>query len=235
MQLNTLNRVISLFLIGGFVIVLATASLTTQISGFLKLHPVDSSWGPAAGVFLAVGLLSVTALAGTIVDAVGNLTVRKVIRRWLGKRRLGSRLFLCGSEFNETQRWKGIFEEALNSSPRYKSLADSRDVFNSFSAVLFFRTAEKEHAEWLIQHHSIYHLSADFVVILAGLCVFLWTRGLLISAALSLLCAYLLTTFALDNYLYTYQISFRNAYIAIREGDTPGPLKPTENARRRSD
>jgi hypothetical protein len=34
-------------------------------------------------------------------------------------------------------------------------------MVKSFSAGLFFRTASKEHLEWLNQHHSMYQLSAD--------------------------------------------------------------------------
>lgn len=225
MQLNTLNRVISLFLIGGFVVVLTAVSFRKEIGEFLVQHPFGPVWGPMAGVFLAVGLLSVTALAGAIVDALGNLTVRRFIRKVLARNRFTAGMFLCAGEFKEQGRWKETFEAALQDNPKHKSLAAKEEMIKPLSAGMFFRTAEKEHAEWLIQHHSMYNLSADFVVILIAVAIFAWFRELPGVAYGCLGGAYLLTTFALDNYLYTYQLSFRNAYLAIK--DEPEPKEAT--------
>jgi len=231
-QLNTLNRVISLFLIGGFVVVVVAGSLREEIGAFLLRYSFGPGWGPTAGVFLAVGLLSVTALAGAIVDALGNLTVRRFIRNFPGKSRFLAGLFLCRGEFNEQARWRETFKSALKDNQKHQSLADKKEMLSPLSAGLFFRTAEREHAEWLIQHHSMYHLAADFVVILLASAIFSWFRDIPNVAYGSIGGAYLLTTFALDNYLYTYQLSFRNAYLAIKDEqgakgvsnvETPGP------------
>jgi len=221
MQLNTLNRVISLFLIGGFVVVLAAASLREEIGKFLVQHPFGPGWGPTAGVFLAVGLLSVTALAGAVVDALSNLTVRRFIRKVLAKNRFTAWIFLCAGEFEEQDRWREAFKSVLRDNSKYKVLGEEKRMINPLSAGIFFRTAEKEHAEWLIQHHSMYHLSADFVIILIAIVVFAWLRELHGVAYCCVGGAYLLTSFALDNYLYTYQLSFRNAYLVIKDKPEP--------------
>lgn len=90
-------------------------------------------------------------------------------------------------------------------------------MLKALSAGFFFRTAEKEHAEWLVQHHSMYHLSANFVIILIACAVWSFHAGFCWLTFGSILGAYLLTSFALDNYLYTYQLSFRNAYLALTD------------------
>jgi hypothetical protein len=227
MQLNTLNRVISLFLIGGFVVFLSAVYLREEIGGevreFGKKYELGPSWGPTAGVFLTVGLLSATALAGAIVDALGNITVRRFIRKILGRYRFMAWLFLCAGEFAEQARWREAFKVALGNSSKYRSLGTKKEMLNPLSAGLFFRTAQKEHAEWLIQHHSMYHLSADFVVVLIVGATFAGLRDSYYLACGSIAAAYLLTTFALDNYLYTYQLSFRNAYLALMEGHEREP------------
>lgn len=228
MQLNTLNRVISLFLIGGFVVFLSAILLREDIAGkvqkFASQHSFGPGWAPTAGVFLAVGLLSATALAGAAVDAIGNLTVRRLIRKVLAKRRYLARLFLCTGEFDEQNRWRNAFKAALEGCEKHKSIAERDNMLNPLSAGLFLRTAGKEHAEWLTQHHSMYHLSADFVVVLLITAIFSWLRDLPNLTFGSIAAAYLLTTFALDNYLYTYQLSFRNAYLELKgeSEQTPG-------------
>lgn len=92
MQLNTLNRVIALFLIGGLVTVLAATALEKQILPTLERYS-KMGLGPSAGIFLAVALLSITALAGSVTDALGNITVRRLVSRALAKRRLLAALF----------------------------------------------------------------------------------------------------------------------------------------------
>ena len=224
MQLNTLNRVIALFLIGGFVIALAALSLEQDIIVFLEPYS-KMGLGPSAGVFLAVALLSTTALAGSIVDAIGNLTVRRLIRRQLGRRRSLARLFFCAEEFDEQDQWQKTFKSALENDLQHRALAqETKEMIKDLSAGLFFRTAEKEQAEWLIQHHSMYHLSANFVVILIIGTIWSLLSKRCYLAAGSIVSAYLLTTFALDNYLYTYHLSLRNAYLALQDSrDLPAP------------
>lgn len=228
MQLNTLNRVISLFLIGGFVVfliaVLFREGIAARVQIFASQHSFGLGWAPAAGVFLAAGLLSATALAGAVVDAIGNLTVRRLIRKVLGRRRFLARLFLCTGEFDEQDRWRKAFRDALKGCEKHKPIADKEDLLNPLSAGLFLRTAGKEHAEWLTQHHSMYHLSADFVVVLLITAIFSWSRDLPQLAFGSVAAAYLLTTFALDNYLYTYQLSFRNAYLELKDEPEQVPV-----------
>lgn len=227
MQLNTLNRVIALFLIGGFVIVMAAVALEAKIRTLLEPYS-KMDLGAPAGVFLAVALLSVTALAGTIVDALGNLTVRRVIRKWIAKERARARVFLCAEEFDEQHLWREAFRTALQSDKRYESLAKD-DMIKAASAALFFRSAEKEHTEWLVQHHSMYHLSANFVIVVITVAGWLMYERAYLLAGISIVGAYLLTTFALDNYLYTYQLSFRNAYFALKDSAVIPPA-PTPKA-----
>jgi len=230
MQLNTLNRVIALFLIGGFVVLLTAVALEPKIRSLVEPYS-KKELSAATSVFVAVALLSVTALAGSLVDAIGNLTVRRLIRRKLAVKRNGAMLFFSGSEFDERDQWQSAFERELNGRPKYNDLLKpcKPDTIKALSAAMFFRTAGKEHTEWLIQHHSMYHLSANFVVILISCAVWSLFRCWPTMAAVSLVGAYLLTSFSLDNYLYTYQLSFRNAYVTMIEPSDLAVPKKSES------
>lgn len=222
MQVNTLNRIISLFLKGGLLLVAVSFFFVDDIRRFSCRHGLDQEWSAASGVLLAVGLLSVTALAGTVLDALGNVTIRPFIRM-IGDKKSRTYFFLCCREFDEQERWGVIFAAELRKSEKYALPLGIESLLKPFSAGLFFRTAQKDHIEWLVQHHSIYNLSADFVPVLLGCSVFSgqfgwWWPFILVGAA------YLLTTFALDNYLYSYQLTFRNAYLALRDESMPTGL-----------
>lgn len=215
MQVNTLNRVISLFLKGGLLVVICAIYFFDGPHDHLRLKNFVQAGGAGSGVFLAVGLLSVTALAGTIVDAVGNLTIRRFVV-WAGARRAWARLLFCRDEFDEQERWRCAFIATPEIIERYGRLIDKKEMQKPLSAGLFFQTAQKEHAEWLIQYYSMYNLSADFVGVLLGWAILAFWRGELLGAFACFGLAYLLLTFALDNYFYTYQLSFRNACLAVR-------------------
>ncbi|HYI11335.1 MAG TPA: hypothetical protein VEK57_19930 [Thermoanaerobaculia bacterium] len=215
MQLNTLNRVIALFLIGGFVVVMIAVAFEKEIRKLLEPY-AKMDLGAPAGVFLAVALLSITALAGTLVDALGNVTVRRLIRKWAAKRRSRALIFGCAEEFDEQNRWRENFRAFLEKDERFRHLAQE-EMIKAASAGMFFRTAEKEHTEWLVQHHSMYHLSANFVIIILAAGVWALREASYLLALGTVVGAYLLFTFALDNHFYTYQLSFRNAYLAMND------------------
>lgn len=210
MQLSTLNRVIALFLIGGFVVVMATVAFKDEIETLL---PQSSNW---TGIFLAIALLSAAALAGTLVDALANLTICLLIRKWIAKGRSRARLFFCGGDFDVQDRWRSAFHAAIEHDPRYKKLAND-DMIQATSASMFFRTAEKAHTEWLVQHYSMYHLSANFALVLIACAVWAFVSSAYLLGFLCIAGSYLLTTFAVDNYLHTYRMSFQNAYLALHD------------------
>ncbi|HEY0144285.1 MAG TPA: hypothetical protein VGF48_25595 [Thermoanaerobaculia bacterium] len=228
MQLNTLNRVIATFTIGTFVVTLTVVALGTRMEALLERY-FEDAFGASTAVVIAIALFSVTVLAGTIVDAFGNLTIRRWIRFKLARRRELARLFFCGDEFDEQERWRKTFITALSDDVRHQTLAESDlATVKAMSAGIFFRTAEKEHSEWLIQHHSMYHLSANFVILLSTVAILAFTSGSWLLGVTTVLGAYLLMTFALDNYLYTYQLSFRNAYLALADDKTKYTTGGTE-------
>ena len=216
MQLNTLNRVIALFLIGGLVMVMAAVAYQDQIVCLLTKYSAPGL-GPSAGAFLAVGLLSITALAGTVVDAVGNITVCLLVRKFLARRRGLAVWFLCADAFDEQDSWRTPFKDALEGSPRYKAVANNEDMVRGVSAGIFLRTAGKEHLEWLLQHYSMYHLATSFVIIFIPCAIWSFRTGHYCITAGTISGAYLLMGFALDNYLFTYEMSFRNAYLALAD------------------
>jgi hypothetical protein len=227
MQVNTLNRVIALFLIGGLAVVLAAVALKEEIEALSCQYPRFGA-GPSSSVFLAVALLSITALSGTIVDAMGRLTVRRLIAG-AAKGHFLTYLLVGRRGFKSQDRWRAAFESALFRDPRHRVLATQEEMIKPLAATIFFRTAGKEHAEWLIQHYSMYHLSTNFVVLLIVCAI--WSliegcfasadsialKGWLVLASVSIVVAYLLMTFALESYLYSYQLIFRNAYLTMSE------------------
>jgi hypothetical protein len=214
-QINTLNRIISLFLVGGLALLALVFFREGQIRAILSGNAISPGSGPAMAIVLTVGLLSLTALVGAIVDALGNLTVRRLIRGILSRKLLFARAFFGTAEFREFNQWRRVFREALNASQRHQTLSGREELVDSFAASLFFDTAEGGHSEWFTQHHSIYYLASNFVVVLSLSALYASVYNTYAVAGWSLAGAYLLTTFALDKYLYTYQMAFRSAYLAL--------------------
>ena len=217
MQLNTLNRVIATFLVGAFVITVSVFALGSKLGGLVEAY-FEDAFATGSGVVLALALFALTVFLGTVVDAVGNLTTRWWIRHRLARSRRAAWWFFCALEFDAKSDWRRIFLAELTNHPTYQDLIGrGDDVIKALSAGIFFRTAEKEHSEWLVQHHSMYHLSANLVVVGFFGAVWCVAGQAWLLAACSIAISYLLMTFALDNHLYTYQLAFRNAYLALAE------------------
>lgn len=86
MQVTTLNRVISLFIIGVVVMIVVALLQWSAIEGWVKEHYLPANWVPLIGVVATLALGAVAIVVGVAVDAVAdsfvrNLMIERLIRR----------------------------------------------------------------------------------------------------------------------------------------------------------
>lgn len=206
MQVTTLNRVISLFIIGVVVMVVLALLQWSAIHGWLMEHYLPANWVPLIGVVATLALGAVAVVLGVAVDAivdsfVRNLIIEQLIRResfpW-APRPLRGMLF-----------WRHRMRQALGDDiPREEEF--------SFGAAFFFRTTDAKHNEWLIQHYSMYQLECDAALVGLGTAVWLIAdhpRWMVVLAVLSLVMLY----HSIERVAYVYQLVFRNACLVLEK------------------
>jgi hypothetical protein len=230
MPVSTLNKVISLLVIGS----LATAALLVScwplVSTFLTANVKPAG---ISGIGL-IGFLVFTASAlflGGVIDGVAELFIRPVVLRSLG-----------GPHFCRFFGMRRMFEFAQKWETRTSNLVINRNLFSDWGKIdpqgarqiataIFFARASKDHVDLVASHHSTYHLATGFVVIVpfiyAAILVSViipngesWAHatvyGLLCLVGALVVC-YFLLVLAVERYLYTFGATFRFAAICLDE------------------
>lgn len=116
MQLTTLNKVVSLFLVGGLVLLgglcLGWRQLDTAFAASGRLSEFLVSKGtPLLVVAGALFLLSLAAAIGTACEILTALTVRRLLRKSRSNRWLAA-CFAQAKAFDNLMRWKEFFRSA---------------------------------------------------------------------------------------------------------------------------
>lgn len=207
MQVTTLNRVISLFIIGVMVMVVAAFAEWSAIEGWLRSHPLTEGWGPIVGVAAALAFGAAAVVLGLAVDAVGDTLVRNLILERLLRRDFPT---WAPRPFRGMSFWR----------LRMRGLLQDRgvppDEEFSFAAAHFFRTADAKHTEWLVQHYAMYQLECDAALVGSAAAVVLAFEQRLAAAAVSLICL-LMLYHSWERVAYVYQVVFRNTCLAVEE------------------
>lgn len=186
MQFTTLNKIINLFLIGTFTIVMVVVE-----SIFLKIdfNPLLLNFGidpkgikdfiqtlglPAFILLSSIFSVPVVVFLGVTVDAATELTVRTGVKALLRHK------FLVCLFANRRDSCKKIYFEKkvdnlLRKTKKYRFLSNVKKVDNpfldgvdkSFGVAFFFRKGNEEIVDWVIQHYSVYLLATSYLFILS--------------------------------------------------------------------
>lgn len=221
MSIPSLNKVVSLFLVGGLALVFALAFV--GVAWWKELQPlVDGASNGAIAIASALSL-PLAGAAGVVVDAIAHILFRRPLRATSTKPgRQGFALFFRqDDDFTSFDRWRESFVIAhktfLAKRPDCPEEFDSRVTAKDIAAGLFLRHAPPQLFEWVTSHYAMYYLAtSSCVVLVAGM---LFPIRLLIAhphspTGLMLFVAILLFVvvsliFAVDRYLYTYESVFR--------------------------
>jgi hypothetical protein len=224
-QVSTLNKIVSIFLVGGLTLLASVCILWNHFGPFTLSNNLVTLLTACGDGLLAIagGLLfiSLAALAGTVTEALTDATTRKLIERASGRKWLAA-LFMQSEMFEARRFWK----------ERFEIVASQEDLFSGFpldthgpalAAGVFYETAQEENLHWLESHYATFLVLTNlgFLTALGGVYVLALSfaggvsiLGVLLSTLSLLLLFWVFGSFALDRYLFTYIFALRQATVA---------------------
>lgn len=215
MQFTNLNKLVRLFLLGSSAALFLAPALTSPVGGVVASLGLDK-----AGFAIPLGLIFlglITAL-GCVVEGLSDCTLSRLVR-WVAKNPDVARWFLKEEQATRVSGWQATFKKALVGTKRFPAaiLTSDRER-KSFAAAIFHKTAPADHLRHVDAHYGIFMLSSGLAVLFACLGTPVALSLLPASAsnvnragviAIFILCSYALCVQAIDNYLYTWEATFR--------------------------
>ena len=247
MPVTTINRVIVLFLAGGFALLsLLLLNWTDAASYFTTLahqRVFDMNTG-----FWAFGILLFTAptvFLGLLIESITEITLHPFLKE---SRRSNKRAQFFARTYAQSQclTWVNQLKKLLEIDPQWQWLREGADPkpevhVNGMAAGEFLRTAGSDEYEWLQDRYATFYLSSNFALILLMDLLYIgvssildmgvWGSWVPTSLAQSIvvpctmmLGAWLLSSFSVSKFLYSYEIVARHTYlglVAARSKATP--------------
>lgn len=228
MPFTSLNKVISLFLVGAVSLGLIFAF------GWLGLSDNASKFDPKAWEHW-IGLLSFAAIVlafivGLVVNAIANRLIRRIIIFRAARSRRGARLFLAERDHLAFESWKAWFAEAAKDHPVLRrkpaSLPDSEAESKQLATAICIQHGTSQGFEWMTSHFAMHYFASDVAFLLLAGCavpIKLAAAGSISIYWLSLCVVFLIISsyftlcFSLGQYLYTYTFAFRVATLYLSE------------------
>jgi hypothetical protein len=226
MQPTILNKVVSLFLIGGISVLGVSAVAWRHLGPFKPSDQLKMLLGLAGGNTLAVigGLLaiSLTAVLGTACESLTDIIIRPLVKRAAKSERWCARLRQAGS-FRYHQFWLDAFREVVSSDPTYKKMPCEGNI-HGWAVGILYGSKQAESIAWGESHYSTYVMASNLALLsgfLAFYVVLLVVRGwctLWSGIAWTLIAFglfYMFLSLSLDRYLYSYQVAMRQSVVAL--------------------
>ena len=217
MPVPSLNKVVSLFLVGGLALACIAAVWWTKVLSFVGSAP--------QGALAIASALSIplAGAAGVVVDGLADLLFRRAITKTSSERnkRGLARLFRQDDDFESFDQWRTSFDNArriyLARRGDCPEEMDERVTSKDTATGIFLTSASPHLFEWVISHYAMYYLAtSSSVVLIAGLALpirlVLTTPESPMRVALVvpiLFSVWASLGFAVDRYLYTYEAIFR--------------------------
>jgi hypothetical protein len=223
MQITSLNKVLNLFMVGLFVIILFAYSMMDRIISHLSSDKFknlsDAVSEPVLVLAITLMLFSVALLAGLIIESA--LSIFKTFLKPSHKHTFVVSFLRCKRQVRQTEDIRAEFEKIFTTSRKYKHFA-SKERSNTIATAIFFHTANPQNIEWLTQHYSLYMLSASYAFLLfLGLIIYTAGPAGLLSKVIFLCCdlavIYLLLHTAVNKYFFAHAIVNRHACIVVNE------------------
>lgn len=222
MQVTTLNKIINLFLIGTFVVVVVAAGVIVQFrdvdSEKYKSLPVLLG-SPVIVFVVTLFLVSTIILLGIVVDTLANISVRPLVK--IATRKKWAALILgSGKDVVQHEYLMGKFKQRFTKCEKYCDLFDDERYYKAYAVAFFFHSANKETIEWVVQHYSIYLLSTSYLFILYCTPFLIMMTPVSTGAKACLFFANILFIYTLiyqsiHKYLYSYDVVFRHGAVVL--------------------
>lgn len=221
MPVTTLNRTIAMFIVGGAPLAWWLVRHLEQVASTAEAH---KDAGAIMAILTAFVLIPLTAVLGTIAEGLADRVRFKLIHKATHNRMLAG-FFWHATEYDHLKYWTDKTQE------RYPRLVlrdgKGEDHTLSFLAGYFLANASKEQIDWLNSHYSAYTLSSSLALVapvVAGFDIFFYGDvfqgglcgcGLVLEIALIAVATYLMLSFAIDMFLYSYHMVARFTYLDL--------------------
>lgn len=229
MQPTTLNKIVSLFLVGGLIILgLAFVLLSNGWKVVLPGELQSLFVGGGAGFYAVVGgllLLPLVALLGVVCEALTDILIRSFVS-WAFDRRIVVGFFLQGRALDDYNFWLEKFKVVVQSSPALNNFTVAPN-FKGTAVGLLYDSRQGEAISWAESHYATYVLATNFALLAVAAEIYICVAGSLSplnglsSAWVTVALAgvfYSCMSLSFDRYLYSYQISLRQAAIILIGG-----------------
>lgn len=227
MPFTSLNKLIAIIIVGIIPLIGLGIAFYPKMESGTRLSPFASDL-PAGAAYLLVFLAAAT-ISGLVLDGIADLISDPFNRCITSK---GCRGRLCAGFFLKRHIqssylwWENVFFEAVKSTP-YASLSkltlelvrdesEGPKLNQRMAAGIFQRHANKEVFDWFSYHYSVYSLSRAAAVGISLLTVemiFVWPHSFIYIIAGGFIVTYIFISLAVDNFLYSYVLTFRLAAI----------------------
>jgi len=225
MQPTVINKIVSMFIAGGLVLLGVYYVLLSN--GYTIIFPdkLKDSLGSGGQGFLAVVggllLLPLAALAGAVCEGLTDIFMRRLVK-WIAERPAWIHFLSQGRAQESYKFWLDELKAALHKSDWLKTFSAEKN-FHGIAVGLLYDSEREESIDWGASHYSTYILVTNFAFLAVaaqlyiiwqkieglGWCVFAWsTVGMLVVF-------YSCLSFSLHRYLYSYEIAFRQSVITL--------------------
>jgi hypothetical protein len=226
MQPTTLNKIVSLFLVGGLAMIGAAAVLLRHAATIELPYGLRGLAEVGGEGFLAVIsgllLLPIASVAGAVCEGLTAPTIRRLIR-WVAKREYLVR-FLCQGKVLEAHNfWKDQFRRSIRGIGALRDFPDFDSDHGLAVGILYYK-GQGQAITWTESHYSTYVLASNFAflalltqcyLVLSG--IFGWMQwpgaGWASLGVVAVLYASL--SLSLDCYLFSYQFALRQATVSL--------------------
>src|SRR5271157_1234855 len=220
MPVTTLNKIVSIFLVGGLVLLFATI---LHWSGFRYLaeHLNQAVVPTEVTALLVAGAFVLAALAGAVAEAVSDVTFRRIVRAIAANAAVAT-AFGQRFSFLRTSRWRARF---MDSWVKGKPCVEPLDA-GSLAAAYMYQTGTTEHIQWVTNEYATYILACDFaaavLLALGDVTVLRLAGGISGNRYASALGAgatviYALLVLAVGRYIYAYEIVYRQGFVQLEK------------------
>jgi hypothetical protein len=233
MQPTTLNKVVSLFLIGGICVIgialiawrhFGPLTPSKELEALLKLTGSNT-----LAVIGGLLVLSLAAVCGTVCESLTDVVIRPRVIRAAKSKKWCARLGQSGA-FKYHRFWRTEFRRVVLADRTYRSFPYKRNI-HGLAVGMLYSSKQGESIAWGESHYSTYVMSSNLALLsgmlffyVLGLTVFGWctlASGIIwIVASFALFCV--LFALSLDRYLYSYQVAMRQSVVAFLQNRGAG-------------
>lgn len=236
MSLTTLNKVVALFLVGGFLLTILLAHHLQSIS--TALQSAQANKGSGIWVLAAFLILPVVASAGAVAEGISEASFQKLVRRSRKSRSIARFLRHEASRVRYVF-WSDRVRYLLSISPRFQLiLGDAfEDRVQSTSAAIFLWSANAENFSWMVRHYATFVMASNFAAVLSIGYIYSLTRVLVgrfvtlkdppllptspVAFALTSLLVFIATwslcSIAASRFLYSHELFLRHSCLELTE------------------